>query len=123
MMLDAKTAWSQTPQIPGTALHVKDAATRRALKVMVVARSGSLIARTVTGQRDRGNRALGQQQLEIAIHRGQAKSRDLGARGNEDLLWSQRAPCGFDRVPDRIALARGPFEGHDVAPVTVRGCK
>lgn len=66
-------------------MHVEDALTHAALKVMMMTVQGRLKPRSFTRQFNSSNTALLHQQLEIAIDGGQAKSRHVLLRALLDF--------------------------------------
>src|SRR5437899_8783629 len=112
-MLDTKAARGESPQISGAALHVEYAATRRALKVVVMARPRGLIARTVARDCDCFDYTFSEEQLEIAINRGKSEARCHAAGRIQNFLRRQRSLGGFNHTPDRVALPRSSLDDHD----------
>jgi hypothetical protein len=117
VMLYTKAARGKTPEISGTALHVEHAATGCALKMVMMVRPVGLVARAIARERNRHDRVLGEQQLEIAIYRGDTQARNGAAGRFQNFLRRQRSSCGFDYVPDCVALPRAALDDHAVTYV------
>lgn len=77
-------------------------------------RLAQLVTRTLSWQGDHLHGALGYQQLEIAINRGEPQGLHSGTRTFVHLLGQKRAPRGADDRLDGLTLAGGSFHGRQV---------
>ncbi len=94
MVLHHKSWWCQPPQVSGAGMYVKHALAGAALKVVVVAVAGQLVAGSCAGQVYRANLGVVQQSFEIAVDRGQRQAwhPSLGLVQN---LLRQQGPASY----------------------------
>lgn len=76
MSLDLKTLRRQARKVARTSLNLEDALARAAAKVVVMPEVGQLVARGLSGEKDRSDCPVLDHGPERTVHRGRAEPRD-----------------------------------------------
>lgn len=105
MLLEHEAARCEARDIGGAAGDVVDAVARSAVKVVVMALAGALVAGGLPGKADGLKPALIDQGSDGAIDGGDAQPGDALAGSGEDLSGPQRPIGGFEDLAKGAALA------------------
>ena len=112
VVLQAKAAGRQTPEVPRAAVDVEDLLARPAAEVVMMALAADLVSGRLAGDLHRRDVAAPQQVLQRAIDRGDAQPAGRRSGGAKHFLRIQGPASLPERLSDRLSLRRVSLDRH-----------
>lgn len=112
MIFDLEALGGDAMDAMHAAINLKDATALAAMKVVVMASVGGLVAGGVPGDFDRCHLALCAQILDRAVDCGDAQAGKLDLGKFQQFLGRDRTAGALEGDLNRLALPRGAFLGH-----------